>query len=146
ARLVLGRRLGRPAGEGIPAGGFHAADDLRLWQCATDIGGCCARVRAEQPPPGVLLGQWRPWSAGHGVAERRHDTTAGPLSRGSTMRLLFLLGCLAVLVPDMVAAQDSTAANIAGGTNYLEPGDVIRLRVWPDEKISGEYRVDTDGM
>jgi len=46
----------------------------------------------------------------------------------------------------MVAAQDSTAANIAGGTNYLEPGDVIRLRVWPDEKISGEYRVDTDGM
>ena len=33
----------------------------------------------------------------------------------------------------------------AGGDNHLEPGDMIRLRIWREEGMSGEFTVDADG-
>ena len=41
-----------------------------------------------------------------------------------------------------VAAQDAVPAT---GRNHLEPGDVIRLRVWREENMSGEFTVDAEG-
>lgn len=34
----------------------------------------------------------------------------------------------------------------ADGRNHLEPGDVIRLRIWREENMSGEFTVDAEGM
>ena len=33
----------------------------------------------------------------------------------------------------------------AAAQNHLEPGDVIRLRIWREENMSGEFTVDADG-
>jgi polysaccharide export outer membrane protein len=47
-----------------------------------------------------------------------------------------------------VAAQEAAATAEPAHTarqNYLEPGDVIRLRIWREEGMSDEFRVDADG-
>jgi protein involved in polysaccharide export with SLBB domain len=43
---------------------------------------------------------------------------------------------------DPAAAQHPAPPSVQ---NYLEPGDVIRLRIWREENMSGEFRVDADG-
>lgn len=39
----------------------------------------------------------------------------------------------------------STAPNIAAGF-VLRPGDVLRIRVWPDSGLSGEYPIEESGL
>lgn len=42
---------------------------------------------------------------------------------------------------------ESQARPAAGAAqNHLEPGDVIRLRIWREENMSGEFTVDAEGM
>ncbi|MBR9991063.1 MAG: polysaccharide biosynthesis/export family protein [Gemmatimonadetes bacterium] len=41
---------------------------------------------------------------------------------------------------------DQRRATSAAEQNHLEPGDVIRLRIWREENMSGEFTVDADGM
>ena len=41
-----------------------------------------------------------------------------------------------------LSAQDNSA-RVA--ENHLEPGDMIRLRIWREEAMSDEFRVDADG-
>lgn len=36
-------------------------------------------------------------------------------------------------------------ARDGAGQNYLAPGDIVRLRIWREESMSGEYPVDADG-
>lgn len=40
--------------------------------------------------------------------------------------------------------QPPPAAGVA--QNHLEPGDVVRLRIWREENMSGEFTVDAEGM
>ena len=60
------------------------------------------------------------------------------------MRLLGLLNLLLTmaLTADPMSAQNGASQPAA---THLEPGDIIRLRIWREESMSGEYRVDTDG-
>jgi polysaccharide export outer membrane protein len=54
---------------------------------------------------------------------------------------------------DAARAQQSPAGTeqaralptAAAAQNHLEPGDVIRLRIWREENMSGEFTVDADG-
>lgn len=47
-------------------------------------------------------------------------------------------------VPEVEPQAPPSAA--ADGRNHLEPGDVIRLRIWREENMSGEFTVDAEGM
>lgn len=51
-------------------------------------------------------------------------------------------------LPNGAAAQaDADAATVAlSGENPLHPGDVVRLRIWREEELSGDFTVDQDGM
>lgn len=58
--------------------------------------------------------------------------------------------CLAV---DALTAQQPPPDTVrtavqppAAGQNYLEPGDVIRLRIWREENMSADFTVDADGI
>lgn len=44
------------------------------------------------------------------------------------------------------AEQPQAAPVAAAAQNHLEPGDVIRLRIWREENMSGAFTVDADGM
>lgn len=45
------------------------------------------------------------------------------------------------------AGESEPAPRAASDTrNHLEPGDVIRLRIWREENMSGEFTVDAEGM
>jgi polysaccharide export outer membrane protein len=45
-------------------------------------------------------------------------------------------------VPDTAVASQSPGASDA---NSLLPGDVVRIRIWREEDLSGEFQVDADG-
>lgn len=59
---------------------------------------------------------------------------------------------LVLLAPAPVAAQSEAAqpvrlaASISGSRTALQPGDVLRLRIWREPDLSGEYPVDERGM
>ena len=60
--------------------------------------------------------------------------------------LRFVLASL--LLTSFVHAGAATAQSEAPPTsaNQLEPGDMIRLRIWREENMSGDYRVDGEGL
>jgi polysaccharide export outer membrane protein len=51
------------------------------------------------------------------------------------------LGCA---VPPVASAQATTDATAAG--RQLRPGDVVRLRIWREPDMSGEFTVDETGL
>lgn len=70
------------------------------------------------------------------------------------MRIMFLLVTVAVTG----AADTAHARQVPGGSevpqaqateaarlNHLQPGDMIRLRIWGEENMSGEVTVDAEG-
>jgi protein involved in polysaccharide export with SLBB domain len=64
-----------------------------------------------------------------------------------SMRILLSIITLCCVMTSGIRAQQEVpaAGQIAAGS-HLFPGDVIRLKVWREETITGEYRVDSDGM
>lgn len=56
------------------------------------------------------------------------------------MRTLILLVLLALAVPPSLGAQDSVAAVT------VQPGDIVRLTVYREADLNGEYLVDENGM
>jgi protein involved in polysaccharide export with SLBB domain len=63
-----------------------------------------------------------------------------------SMRILLTLCALCWILPaDSEAQQEALPAVQTAAGSHLSPGDVIRLRVWREETITGEYRVDADG-
>lgn len=60
-----------------------------------------------------------------------------------------LLACLLAAVPAGASAQDAPAqavpAQASQDANSLLPGDVIRVAIWREEDLSGEFQVDQDG-
>lgn len=66
------------------------------------------------------------------------------------MRPILILALLttALCGVDLAAAQEieATADTAApAAPNHLEPGDRVRLRIWREDDMSGEFRVDSDG-
>ena len=66
-----------------------------------------------------------------------------PLARRAAQLLFFLLVCVAG-----TSAQQVPAAKAAAPTrdHVIRAGDVLRLRVWPEEALSGEYPVVVSGV
>lgn len=66
-----------------------------------------------------------------------------------TRILAALLAFAALSAPAGASAQDvpprDTAAQALQGANSLLPGDVIRVAIWREEDLSGEFQVDQDG-
>lgn len=63
-----------------------------------------------------------------------------------------LIGCTllvaVLLAPGNLLAQASPPALSQGsGTEFVvRPGDVLKIRVWPDEQLGGEYPVEENGF
>jgi protein involved in polysaccharide export with SLBB domain len=53
---------------------------------------------------------------------------------------------LAVRSPQLVAAQDASAGPSKVVNAVLQPGDLIRLKIWREPDLSGEYRLDENGV
>ena len=63
-----------------------------------------------------------------------------------TMFVAFILAAGLTFGPRAAHAQQETAApeQVTSG-NRLEPGDIVRLRIWREENMSGEFTVDAEG-
>lgn len=67
------------------------------------------------------------------------------------LRFRFLPLLLVALLPAALSAQakpDSVPrdSHPSAGTNSLQPGDVIRVAIWREQDLSGEFPVDSDGF
>ncbi|GMV05459.1 MAG: hypothetical protein AMXMBFR53_17370 [Gemmatimonadota bacterium] len=58
-------------------------------------------------------------------------------------RTFLLILALLALVPAGASAQD--APPVTSESNSLLPGDVIRVAIWREDDLSGEFQVDEDG-
>jgi len=57
-----------------------------------------------------------------------------------------LLAAALMVVPSLAVAQDSAAASsLEAGGGTLKPGDMVRLRIWREPDLSGEFLVDERG-
>jgi len=59
-------------------------------------------------------------------------------------RTILLMLALLALVPAGASAQDAPPP-VTGDSNSLLPGDVIRVAIWREEDLSGDFQVDEDG-
>jgi polysaccharide export outer membrane protein len=59
--------------------------------------------------------------------------------------LIALLGLCSL--PSPASGQEPTAPSVVSAPeNPLHPGDIVRLRIWREEDLSGEFTVDQDGV
>ena len=63
-----------------------------------------------------------------------------------TRSLLSIAAVLALVCPRAAAAQDRPAAADRGVNPVLQPGDLIRLKIWREPDLSGDYRLDENGV
>lgn len=59
-------------------------------------------------------------------------------------RTFLLMLALLALAPAAASSQDAPPP-ASGDSNSLLPGDVIRVAIWREEDLSGEFQVDEDG-
>ncbi len=63
---------------------------------------------------------------------------------------VLLGGCIGVVLlvgdPGAVGAQLSATSSSTATTATLRPGDAVRLRIWREPDLSGEFPVDQDGF
>lgn len=57
---------------------------------------------------------------------------------------LLLAVLLVALCPSGVTSQETTSSS--GAAQTLRPGDIVRLRIWREPDMSGEFPVDEAGM
>jgi protein involved in polysaccharide export with SLBB domain len=62
-------------------------------------------------------------------------------------RWCFEIGAVLVIAcPALVAAQTDPAGDSNGLNQILRPGDLVRLKIWREPDLSGDYRVDETGV
>ncbi len=76
--------------------------------------------------------------------------TDGPLSRSGSLMLrplrLFAI-VLALVMPLFVARAQNVPPEPHAVTDVmLQPGDIMRVKFWPEEQYSGDYQVETSGV
>jgi protein involved in polysaccharide export with SLBB domain len=62
---------------------------------------------------------------------------------GSLLAVLFVTG---LALPGPLSSQNATAAEVAAETITLQPGDVVRVGIWREDDLSGEFPVDEMGI
>jgi polysaccharide biosynthesis/export protein len=64
----------------------------------------------------------------------------------SLRAVLAITGLLALGSPRLVSAQQSVGPPAKEAEPVLQPGDLVRLRIWREPDLSGDYRLDEDGV
>jgi polysaccharide export outer membrane protein len=78
----------------------------------------------------------------YSMAERRPDDARTPIVMRTLLSVLFLAATL--FAAPALAAQAADTARVDAVT--LRPGDLVRVTVWREQDLSGEFLVDSDGM
>lgn len=85
-------------------------------------------------------------------SHRIHHMNAARLYRGTRGRAWTLRACTAALcclympLSSHVAAQDGRGVVAAPTPPVLRPGDKVRVRVWQEPELSGEFVLPADGV
>ena len=69
--------------------------------------------------------------------------TTASLSVRAGIALAVLVGCVTIPATGVAAQTSGVASASAEG---LEPGDLVRLKIWREPDLSGDFRVDEKGM
>jgi polysaccharide biosynthesis/export protein len=67
-------------------------------------------------------------------------------SRCCVRSVLAIAAWLVLGFPMTIAAQRSPAGAGGGVNPILQPGDLVRLKIWREPDLSGDYRVDENGV
>jgi polysaccharide biosynthesis/export protein len=67
-------------------------------------------------------------------------------SRCCVRSVLTIAAWLVLGFPMTIAAQRSPAGASGGLNPILQPGDLVRLKIWREPDLSGDYRVDENGV
>lgn len=63
------------------------------------------------------------------------------------IRAVSMIAVLVALLPPMaIAAQDIATAPGKGANPVLQPGDLVRLKIWREPDLSGDFRLDEHGV
>jgi protein involved in polysaccharide export with SLBB domain len=62
-----------------------------------------------------------------------------------TRLVLAIAALLALGSPGLVQAQEAAVKAGAAASPVLQPGDLVRLKIWREPDLSGDYRVDEKG-
>jgi protein involved in polysaccharide export with SLBB domain len=62
------------------------------------------------------------------------------------IRALAAIAMLLVLVPTRAVAAQDTPTVGRGVNTVLQPGDLVRLKIWREPDLSGDFRVDESGV
>jgi protein involved in polysaccharide export with SLBB domain len=63
------------------------------------------------------------------------------------MQWVLAIAVLLGLLPEGVAAaQDASVKPDSGVNPVIQPGDLVRLKIWREPDLSGDYRVDENGV
>ena len=69
---------------------------------------------------------------------------------GSFSERMLSLWAIAVLLahvsPRVAAAQEASVGRAREVSPVLQPGDLVRLKIWREPDLSGDYRVDENGV
>jgi protein involved in polysaccharide export with SLBB domain len=76
------------------------------------------------------------------------------LARSAAKRRASWAHCLIMVSAITIGGQSSAAQQVAGVTTdsirtqqqYLRPGDIVRLRIWREPDLSGDFPVDENGQ
>lgn len=76
--------------------------------------------------------------------------TGEPLSHTRSLMIrsnrLFAVAMMVVMFPFAAAAQTVAPEPHAVTDVIIRPGDVLRLKFWPEQQYSGDYEVETSGI
>lgn len=88
----------------------------------------------------------------YSMAERRPDDARTPIVMRTLLSVLFLAATLFAAPALAAQAVDTARADTARADTArvdavtLRPGDLVRVTVWREEDLSGEFLVDSDGV
>ena len=80
-------------------------------------------------------------------AAMNHSSAPPKASQGFGWICLLLASITLVSLgaPGISSAQEGMARPVKAGNGLLQPGDLIRLRIWREPDLSGDFRVDETG-
>jgi protein involved in polysaccharide export with SLBB domain len=77
---------------------------------------------------------------------RSFTSLPAPQSRRRLGSTLAIAASLVLGLPLSMAAQHSPAGASRGVNPTLQPGDLVRLKIWREPDLSGDYRIDENGV
>jgi protein involved in polysaccharide export with SLBB domain len=83
---------------------------------------------------------------GSGLGLRKLRATSGGSLRARFRSVLAITAWVVLGFPMATGAQRAPAGAGRGVNPILQPGDLVRLKIWREPDLSGDYRVDENGV